>query len=139
MIKLQTEYLGSLRCQTVHSPSKSTLQTDAPVDNNGKGETFSPTDLVASALASCMATIMGIVAKRKNIPLEGLTIATEKHMATEGTRRIAKITLCIYMPIEEKHPEAKMLQSAALSCPVAHSLHPDIDIPIEWQWKDLND
>ena len=80
MVKTKTTYEGGLHCSMVHEPSGATLSTDAPVDNNGKGESFSPTDLVGAALAGCMSTIMGIVAERKGIHLEGMTVEVAKHM-----------------------------------------------------------
>ena len=79
MVKTKTTYEGGLHCSMVHEPSGATLSTDAPVDNNGKGESFSPTDLVGAALAGCMSTIMGIVAERKGIHLEGMTVEVAKH------------------------------------------------------------
>mgnify|MGYP002338489041 CR=1 FL=1 len=112
MVKTKTTYEGGLHCSMVHEPSGATLSTDAPVDNNGKGESFSPTDLVGAALAGCMSTIMGIVAERKGINLEGM----------------------ITVPLPSDYPDRKLLEQAALSCPVKHSLHPDIEIPITWKW-----
>lgn len=135
MIEITTEYKGQLRCLNTHGPSRNTCETDAPVDNNGRGETFSPTDMVATALGSCMATIMGIVAERKGLDLQGMKIVTHKHMATDLPRRIAKLEVKITMPLPENHPERKMLESAALSCPVHQSIHPDIEVPIDWCWQ----
>ena len=89
MVKTKTTYEGGLHCSMVHEPSGATLSTDAPVDNNGKGESFSPTDLVGAALAGCMSTIMGIVAERKGIHLEGMTVEVAKHMNADP-RRIGK-------------------------------------------------
>ena len=90
MVKTKTTYEGGLHCSMVHEPSGATLSTDAPVDNNGKGESFSPTDLVGAALAGCMSTIMGIVAERKGIHLEGMTVEVAKHMNADP-RRIGKL------------------------------------------------
>ena len=90
MVKTKTTYEGGLHCSMVHEPSGATLSTDAPVDNNGKGESFSPTDLVGAALAGCMSTIMGIVAERKGIHLEGMTADVAKHMNADP-RRIGKL------------------------------------------------
>lgn len=117
----------------VHEPSGASISTDAPVDNNGKGESFSPTDLVGAALAGCMSTIMGIVAARKGISLEGMTVEVGKHMNADP-RRIGKLEVEINVPLPAGHPDRKLLEQAALSCPVKHSLHPDIEIPIVWNW-----
>ena len=134
MVKTLIEYVGNLECKLVHTPSGSVITTEAPVDNGGKGTTFSPTDLVASALAACMATIMGKVAERKNIDLIGLTISAEKEMS-DSPRRIAQISLTINMPLPENHPSKELLINAAMTCPVHGSLHPDIKIPITWNWQ----
>ncbi|NBS79801.1 OsmC family peroxiredoxin, partial [bacterium] len=91
MVKISVRYEGQLHCQAVHGPSGTKLATDAPVDNEGRGESFSPTDLVATALAACMATIMGIAAKRHSITLEGMTIETSKEMSTDTPRRIVSL------------------------------------------------
>ncbi|NIP97177.1 MAG: OsmC family protein, partial [Akkermansiaceae bacterium] len=91
MVEIEINYEGQLRCGAEHGPSKDTLKTDAPVDNHGRGEAFSPTDLVATALGSCMLTIMGIVAQRDGIPLEGSRARVVKHMSTDTPRRIAKL------------------------------------------------
>lgn len=134
MIEITTEYLGQLRCRNAHKPSGNVCETDAPVDNNGRGETFSPTDMVATALGSCMATIMGMVAERKGLDLAGMRITTGKHMSHDLPRRIARLEVKIEMPLPGDHPERKMLESAALSCPVHQSLHPEIEVPIDWHW-----
>lgn len=135
MIEITTHYEGDLHCSSSHGPSGSTVATDAPVDNNGRGETFSPTDLVATALGSCMATVMGIVAKRKHIALEGMKVEVGKQMSENTPRRIAKLIVSIHMPLPANHPDRKMLESAALSCPVHQSIHPEIEVPIQWYWE----
>ena len=134
MVKTITTYEGGLHCRIQHGPSGAVVETDAPVDNNGKGEAFSPTDLVGGALAGCMATIMGIVAERKGIDLTGMTIDVDKHM-NQDPRRIGKFDVVINMPIPEDHPAKDLLMQSALACPVKKSLHPDIEIPIVWNWK----
>ena len=135
MVTISINYAGELRCNATHTPSGSTLSTDAPLDNNGKGETFSPTDLVATALANCMATIMGIVAQRKDISLEGLTLKVEKHMSENMPRRIAKLPVTINMPMSENDKYKDLMINAALTCPVHQSLHESIEIPIDWVWQ----
>ncbi len=134
MVRIQLSYQGGLRCAATHEPSGNTISTDAPVDNNGRGETFSPTDLVATALGACMATVMGIVGERKGIPLEGLRIEVRKHMSEDAPRRISKLEVDLHIPVPSSHPERKLLESAARGCPVHHSLHPDIEIVFNWNW-----
>ena len=138
MIKVSIDYTGQLRCRSVHCPSNQALETDAPVDNNGLGQTFSPTDLVASALGSCMATIMGIVARKKGYDLVDMHIDVEKHMSEDAPRRIVKLAVSVEMPLPENHPDRKVLESCALSCPVYHSLEADIDVPVSWTWQPIS-
>jgi len=135
MVEIKIDYQGDLHCSALHVPSGTTLETDAPVDNNGRGESFSPTDLVATGLGVCMATVMGIVAKRKEIPLEGLKVAVRKYMTTDTPRRIAKLEVDLDMPLPADHPERKMLESTGNGCPVHHSLHPDIEVVLNWRWQ----
>ena len=134
MVRINLNYQGDLRCSVIHEPSGNQLTTDAPVDNNGKGEAFSPTDLVASALGACMATVMGIVAQRKGISLEGMNVEVRKHMSDDAPRRISRLEVDLNMPLSSNHPERKLLESAARGCPVHHSLHPDIQIDFHWNW-----
>ncbi len=133
MVTIDIKYTGDLSCELIHTPSESSISTTAPVDNGGKGTTFSPTDLVAGALAACMATIMGKVAERKNLPLEGMSISVNKEMSA-SPRRIAKLEVTINVPLPENHPDKELLVNAAMTCPVHGSLHPDIEIPINWNW-----
>nr|WP_234037885.1 OsmC family protein [Roseibacillus ishigakijimensis] len=111
------------------------MATDAPVDNQGRGEAFSPTDLVATALGTCMATIMGITARRKELSLAGLQIKVAKEMSSDSPRRITRLAVTIAMPLPADHPEARLLINSALTCPVHQSIHPDIEVPIEWRWQ----
>jgi putative redox protein len=134
MVEIQLAYSGELRCSAVHGPSGKTLITDAPVDNHGKGESFSPTDLVATALGSCMMTVMGIVAERKQLNLSGMKVRVEKHMSADSPRRIVKLPVVIVMPLPSDHPERALLEAAALGCPVHHSLHADIEKPVSFEW-----
>jgi len=135
MVEIKLAYEGDLHCSAVHGPSGTTLATDAPVDNNGRGESFSPTDLVATALGACMATVMGIMAQRKEISLEGLNVAVRKHMSADLPRRIAKLEVDLDMPLPADHPERKVFEGAARGCPVHHSLHPDIEVVMNWTWR----
>jgi uncharacterized OsmC-like protein len=135
MVEIKISYEGDLHCSAVHAPSGQTLGTDAPLDNNGRGESFSPTDLVATALASCMATVIGIIARRKNLALEGMTITVRKFMSEDLPRRISRLELDIVIPLPARHPDRPLLESAARGCPVHHSLHPDIQMAMNWTWQ----
>ncbi|MDX9971362.1 MAG: OsmC family protein [FCB group bacterium] len=130
MVRIDLEYLGDLRCRATHGPSGNTLLTDAPVDNHGKGEAFSPTDLVATALGGCLATVMGIVAAREEIDLNGMRIAVEKEMTTTSPRRIAKLSVRIDMPAIPEEQRVK-LDRAAKHCPVHASLSPEVEVLID--------
>ena len=134
MVTIKLNYQSGLRCSATHAPSGDSLTTDAPVDNNGKGEAFSPTDLVATALGSCMATVMGIVAERKDISLDGMNVEVRKHMSEDSPRRISKLEVDLKMPLPASHPERKLLESAARGCPVHQSLHPEIETAFNWTW-----
>jgi uncharacterized OsmC-like protein len=133
MVKISIEYQGGLHCSASHGPSGATLQTDAPVDNQGKGESFSPTDLVATALGTCMATIMGIYARQKGLPLEGMRLEVTKEMTQSAPRKIARLATEIWMPPGLAQNSA--LEHAALTCPVHHSLHPDVEKPVNFHWS----
>ena len=129
-------YEGQLRCRATHGPSKTQLTTDAPVDNHGKGESFSPTDLVATALGTCMSTIMGIVADRNRLDITGTRVKVFKEMIQEPVRRIGALRVTIRIPAEKaarlSEEDRKKLEAAALHCPVHRSLHPDVQTPIEF-------
>ena len=134
MIEVRSIYQGNLRTQATHGPSGNAIGTDAPKDNEGLGETFSPTDLVASAMGSCMLTIMGIVARRRDWPLEGAHVRVEKHMAAEPLRRIGKLVVEFHLPSALPEVARPAMERAALTCPVHQSLHPDIEIPITFHY-----
>lgn len=137
MPTVQTTYLGDLRTQATHLQSGTTIITDAPTDNNGRGEAFSPTDLVAAALGSCMMTIMGIVANRDGIDLKGSQMEITKGMSAEPPRKIAKVEVKLSMLTETELSDAQKakLERAAYTCPVALSLHPDIEQAITFEWN----
>ena len=134
-VSVEIAYEGQLRCKAIHGPSQCHVITDAPVDNHGKGAHFSPTDLVATALGTCTLTLLGIVADRHGVSLEGTTVRVEKHMVAEPVRRIGRLPVDIYMgqPIEDKYKDR--LVRAAETCPVKQSMHPDIDLRINFHWK----
>ncbi|WP_139925368.1 OsmC family protein [Hymenobacter sp. DG01] len=119
------QYAGNLRTEATHVASGNTILTDAPVDNHGRGEAFSPTDLVATALGSCMMTIMGIVAERHALDLTGVRWEVTKHMVAEP-RRIGQIDVTFRLPATLTEKEQTILENAARTCPVALSLNPEI-------------
>lgn len=126
-------YLGELRTECVHLQSDNSFITDAPLDNNGRGEAFSPTDTVATGLASCMLTVMGIKAKDLNVDMQGTTASVLKTMAS-NPRRISKIEVTFDLPFEADDKTRKILEHTANTCPVHHSLHPDIERVIVFNW-----
>ncbi|MES2995857.1 MAG: OsmC family protein [Verrucomicrobiota bacterium] len=135
MVEIKLSYEGDLHCSVIHGPSGSTLDTDAPVDNNGRGESFSPTDLVAAGLGACMATVIGIVAQRKELDLTGMKVAVRKFMSDDAPRRIVKLELDLDLPLAANHSAREVIESAARGCPVHHSLHPEIDVVMNWSWR----
>ncbi len=138
-IEINLVYEGQLHCVATHGPSGATLATDAPVDNHGKGESFSPTDLVATALGACVMTIMGIVAGRHQFDLSGTRIHVTKEMIQQPVRRIGRLAVTVTVPAEKaarlSETDRSKLETAARHCPVHQSLHPDIDAPIEFSWE----
>jgi putative redox protein len=134
MVEIQLSYEGNLHCRAVHQPSGAVIGTDAPLDNNGLGQAFSPTDLLATALGSCMATVIGILAKRKEIAVEGMTVTVRKFMSDDQPRRITRLELDLNIPLPGTHPERKLIESAARGCPVHHSIHPEIEVVMNWFW-----
>ena len=132
MVRIDVAYQGGLRCEATHGPSGQTLITDAPADNHGKGESFSPTDLVATALGTCIATIMGIVAEREKIDLTGLRITVQKEMSAEPPRRIARLITRIEMPEGLTEQQRAKLEKTAHTCPVHQTLQGKVDMPVEF-------
>jgi putative redox protein len=133
-VEIDIEYQGDLHCKSVHGPSGNVLITDAPVDNGGKGEAFSPTDLVAVAFGTCIVTIMGIVAQRNNIDIKGTKVHVEKEMAAAPLRRIATLKAKVILPEGKAFSPAERtkLQQGARTCPVKQSLHPDVIADVEF-------
>ena len=136
MVEVGISYEGRLRCRAIHEPSGAELITDAPKDNMGEGKSFSPTDLVATALGSCMMTIMGIQAQKTNLDLTGTTVRVSKEMVSQPQRRIGKLVVDITVPVPVSAEDRQKLSNAAMACPVHRSLHPDIETPINFHWKD---
>jgi putative redox protein len=135
-VEIDLVYEGDLHCRATHDPSGNVLVTDAPTDNGGRGESFSPTDLVATGLGACLVTIMGIVAKRDGLTIEGTRVHVVKEMVQEPVRRIGALRVTIDVANGSSLSEVarKKLERAALHCPVHQSLHPDIQIPIEFRY-----
>jgi len=134
MVTIQMNYEGDLHCKAVHGPSGRELATDAPVDNQGRGESFSPTDLVATALGTCMLTTMGILARTLGVDISGSTAAVEKEMTTTGPRKIQGLRVKIHVPRNQNPETREKLERAARTCPVQRSLHPEVESPVEFIW-----
>jgi len=134
MTKMKVRYLGELRTECTHVESGVKILTDAPKDNQGKGMAFSPTDLLAVSLASCMVTLMGIAAKKAGFNLEETTAEVEKEMDSLPSRRIGKLIVRIRCPQLPSPQIREKLEQAALQCPVHHSLHPDVKKEIDFVW-----
>ncbi len=134
MVEIDIVYQGGLRCEATHGPSGQKLITDAPVDNHGKGESFSPTDLCATALGVCMPTVMAIFAERHDIDLTGLKVNVKKHMSDDLPRRISRLEVDLEIPIAEDHPQRAALEKIAHTCPVHQSLAAGIDAPVNFRY-----
>jgi len=134
MVEVNIIYQGQLHCEATHGPSGAVIQTDAPRDNMGRGESFSPTDLVATALGSCMLTVMGIAARTLGIDIEGVKISVSKEMHPAPNRKISRLSVVMDFPMQLSDDNRRKLEHAALSCPVHKSLSPDIDIPIKFNY-----
>ena len=135
MVEVTVAYTGDLHCEATHGPSQSHISTDAPTDNRGKGESFSPTDLVATALATCMSTTMGIAAKDYGIDLSGMKVRVEKHMSKDAPRRIVGLPSEVHIPLPPDCPQRALLERTALNCPVHKSLPPEIERPTSFFWE----
>ena len=135
MVKVDVTYSGDLHCDAVHGPSKSNLATDAPIDNKGKGEAFSPTDLVATALATCMSTTMGIKAQELGVDLRGMTVSVQKEMSKDAPRRIVGLPSEVHIPLPKNSPYREVLEQTALNCPVHKSLPAEINRPTKFFWE----
>ena len=137
-VQIEILYEGEQHCAATHGPSKQHLTTDAPVDNGGRGAAFSPTDLVATALGTCMATIMGLLAQRHNLDLNGMRIHVTKEMVADPLRRIGSLTTRIEIPRARNLSPADRarLEAAAKACPVKQSLSPEVKTPMEFIYAD---
>ena len=128
-------YKGNLRCEAEHLQSKSTIETDAPTDNRGKGERFSPTDLLCVSLGTCMLTTMGIKASDMNIDITQSKAEVTKHMGSDP-RRVTKIEVTVSLPKNINEKERLILEKSGNNCPVAKSIHPDIKLNLNYHWTD---
>jgi putative redox protein len=138
LVRIDTSYEGDLHCRSVHGPSGRALETDAPVDNHGRGEAFSPTDLLATGLITCMATTMGIVAKKRGWDLGGMAFSVEKIMSAEPPRKVARLEVQFSLP---EHSASRLdadarkeLEHTAHTCPARLSISPDVAVPIVFVW-----
>ena len=139
MVEMSLVYESGLHTTAVHGPSGSRLETDAPVDNRGKGEAFSPTDLLAASLGSCMLTTMAIVADREGWKIDGARARIEKHMELEPRRRVGRIVAELDMPVGLPAAAHSRLEKAARGCPVAASLHPETRVELSIRWAAVSD
>jgi putative redox protein len=136
MVKSTGTYTGGLNCQLIHGPSGAVIETDAPTDNHGRGAAFSPTDLAAASLASCMVTTMAIAAKLKlDLDIPGVRWAVAKEMSTDKPRRIVSLAVEIWLPFPKSIDPENILEKAALACPVQQSLNPCINCPVVFHWE----
>ncbi|MEZ0390762.1 MAG: OsmC family protein [Pseudobdellovibrionaceae bacterium] len=133
MVEMLGVYQGEKHCELSHGPSGTKISTDAPKDNAGRGEAFSPTDLVGAALASCILTTMAIVAERDGRDLKGAHFKVTKEMAA-NPRKIQKLTVALHLPAAFEAEYRKKMEHIALTCPVHRSLHPDVELPISFHW-----
>ena len=136
MVTISGEYEGELSCRARHDPSGQGLATTAPVDNGGRGDAFSPTDLVATAMGTCMATIMAKAAQTRGLELRGLRFKVTKHMSDDAPRRIAKLATEFWVPHPRSAFPTGLLERAATTCPVHQSLHPAIQKPVIFHGTD---
>jgi putative redox protein len=134
MVEMQVEYQGGLHCRATHGPSGTVISTDAPADNQGRGESFSPTDLLATSVGVCMMTIMGIRARNQGIELQGARARVEKGMAADPKRRVGRVGLTFEMPAGVAPAERAGFEEAARTCPVALSIHPRIELDVTFRW-----
>ena len=135
MTKVKCSYLGDLNCEAIHLQSGSLIKTEAPLDHCGKGESFSPTDLLATSLGTCLLTIMAIKAKSKGFDLEGIYLNIEKLMTQSNERKIKELKIDIFIPENTSNGTIDFLKKASEDCPVTRNLSQEIDIKISWHHK----
>src|ERR1700757_5017403 len=135
MVRIDVAYSGNLHCDATHGPSQSKLAPAPPADNKGKGESFSPTDLVATALGTCITTTMGIKAQELGVDLRGMSVSVQKEMSKDAPRRIIALPSEVHIPLPKNHPQREVLEQTALNCPVHKSLPPEINRPTKFFWE----
>ena len=139
MVRIDISYDGDLHCQARHAPSGTQLETDAPVDNHGRGESFSPTDLLATSLGTCMLTTMAILATQKGYPMDGVRARVVKHMTKTQPRRVERLDAAIWAPAATGRAldatARAALEERAHNCPVRLSLLPAIEVPLTFEWE----
>src|SRR6267154_2021316 len=135
MVNISIKYTGDLHCDASHGPSHAKLATDAPTDNKGKGEAFSPTDLVATALGTCISTTMGIKAEELGVDLRGMTVSVQKEMSKDVHRRIVALPSEVHIPLPPDSPHRAVLEQTAVNCPVHKSLPVEINRPTRFFWE----
>ena len=136
MVGIEIAYEGDLHTVARHEPSGSELATDAPVDNQGRGESFSPTDLLATAVGTCMMTVMGIRARREGWALDGARVRVEKGMVADPVRRVGRLAVHVSMPSGLPEAAREVLPQIAEGCPVMQSIHPSIETGVHFDWAD---
>ena len=138
MVEIDIQYEGELHCQAKHAPSRTVLSTDAPLDNMGKGESFSPTDLLATSLGTCMATTMGIAARKNGWNIDGVSLRVQKQMTKQPPRRVERLVVAFTTPPAVRSgldASAKQaLEQVARTCPVALSLSPAVEVDLTLDW-----
>jgi putative redox protein len=139
LVDIDIEYQGDLHCRATHGPSGAVLETDAPVDNHGRGESFSPTDLLATGLGACMATVMGIAARKKGYALTGMRVHVQKHMTQTPPRRVMRLVTEVTVPKAAASTiddgRRRELEHIAHTCPVRLSLLEAIEVPVRFDWQ----
>lgn len=140
MVEIAITYDGTLRCTATHGPSGTGLITDAPVDNHGKGESYSPTDLLATALGTCMMTYIGLLAERTGWDVRGTTMRVKKEMVADPIRRVGRLKVDIHIPLELTSKDLTVVENTVSTCPVKMSISERIQVPItitckESSWK----
>ncbi|MDQ6622275.1 MAG: OsmC family protein [Verrucomicrobiota bacterium] len=135
MVNISIRYTGDLHCAAIHEPSQCEIATDAPLDNKGKGASFSPTDLLATALGSCISTTMAIVGEQHGVDLTGMTVKVSKEMSKDAPRRIVALPNEVHIPLPPNTPQRELLEKAGTNCPVHRSLPPEIERETKFFWE----
>jgi putative redox protein len=138
MVRITLRYPGELHTEAVHEPSSARLETDAPRDNHGKGESFSPTDLLATSLGACMMTVMGILARKEGLDIDGLLATVDKYMTVSPPRRVARLVVEVTLPIDQgarlDASQRAALEAAGETCPVRLSLSESVAVETSYRW-----